>query len=159
MKKVVVMLFAAAMAMMASAASTDWKLTAAGMVGVDGTAFTGTFQVFAMGGGLEEAIEIYSGSGKASYSGVVVTTDKLAAGTTYDFYYVITDGDKGSLTSTTKSAMGAATGSASINWGNQKTYTSNADNWKSGGGDAPEPTSGLLLLIGGAMLALRRKQK
>ena len=28
-----------------------------------------------------------------------------------------------------------------------------------GGGDIPEPTSGLLLLIGGAMLALRRKQK
>ena len=157
MKKVVVMLVAAAMAMMASAASTDWKLTSAGMLGADGTAFTGTFQVFATGGDLTEAIEIYSGSGKASYSGVVVTTDKLAAGTTYDFYYVITDGDKGTLTSTTKSAMGAATGSASINWGNQKTYTSDANNWK--GGDVPEPTSGLLLLVGGAMLALRRKQK
>ena len=34
--------------------------------------------------------------------------------------------------------------------------------WKpagGGGGDVPEPTSGLLLLVGGAMLALRRKQK
>ena len=29
----------------------------------------------------------------------------------------------------------------------------------SGGGGVPEPTSGLLLLVGGAMLALRRKQK
>ena len=29
----------------------------------------------------------------------------------------------------------------------------------SGGGGAPEPTSGLLLLIGGSLLALRRKQK
>ena len=28
-----------------------------------------------------------------------------------------------------------------------------------GGGDIPEPTSGLLLVLGGAMLALRRKQK
>jgi len=28
-----------------------------------------------------------------------------------------------------------------------------------GGGDIPEPTSGFLLLVGGAMLALRRKQK
>ena len=28
-----------------------------------------------------------------------------------------------------------------------------------GSGDVPEPTSGLLLLVGGAMLALRRKQK
>ena len=33
--------------------------------------------------------------------------------------------------------------------------------WSSlgGGGDVPEPTSGLLLLVGGAILALRRKQK
>ena len=29
---------------------------------------------------------------------------------------------------------------------------------KTGGGDIPEPTSGLLLLVGGAMLALRRKR-
>ena len=35
-----------------------------------------------------------------------------------------------------------------------------AGGWQtSGGGDTPEPTSGLLLLVGGAMLALRRKQK
>ena len=37
-----------------------------------------------------------------------------------------------------------------------------AANWKtvsSGGGDVPEPTSGLLLLVGAGMLALRRKQK
>ena len=157
MKKVVVMLIAAAMAMMASAATTDWKFTSASMLGSDGNAFTGTFQVFASGGDLKEAVEIYSGSGKATYSGVVVTTDKLTAGTTYDFYYVITDGDKGSLQSTTKSVMGLATGSAAVSWGNQKTFTSDANNWK--GGDVPEPTSGLLLLIGGAMLALRRKQK
>ena len=31
--------------------------------------------------------------------------------------------------------------------------------WTSGSGGVPEPTSGLLLLLGGAMLALRRKQK
>ena len=29
---------------------------------------------------------------------------------------------------------------------------------KTGGGDVPEPTSGLLILLGGAMLALRRKR-
>ena len=28
-----------------------------------------------------------------------------------------------------------------------------------GSGDIPEPTSGLLLLVGGAMLALRRRQR
>ena len=31
--------------------------------------------------------------------------------------------------------------------------------WSAGGGGTPEPTSGLLLLIGGSLLALRRKQK
>ena len=30
--------------------------------------------------------------------------------------------------------------------------------WKGGSGDIPEPTSGLLLLVGGAMLALRRRR-
>ena len=32
-------------------------------------------------------------------------------------------------------------------------------NWGSGSGGIPEPTSGLLLLVGAGMLALRRKQK
>ena len=31
--------------------------------------------------------------------------------------------------------------------------------WQTSGGDIPEPTSGLLLLVGAGMLALRRKQK
>ena len=40
--------------------------------------------------------------------------------------------------------------------------TTGATGWNTNGGgstDVPEPTSGLLLLIGGAMVALRRKQK
>ena len=48
-----------------------------------------------------------------------------------------------------------------IQFGTQKTASQAA--WSGsvggGGGDVPEPTSGLLLLIGGAMMALRRKQK
>ena len=51
--------------------------------------------------------------------------------------------------------------SISIAFGTQKTASQQA--WSGsiggGGGDVPEPTSGLLLLIGGAMMALRRKQK
>ena len=41
---------------------------------------------------------------------------------------------------------------------NFKTSIEAAGGWPAGEG-APEPTSGLLLLVGGAMLALRRKQK
>lgn len=33
-----------------------------------------------------------------------------------------------------------------------------AGSWAKGGGDVPEPTSGLLLVLGGAMLALRRRR-
>ena len=51
----------------------------------------------------------------------------------------------------------------SLAFGSQATNSKIADNWKgvSGGSqpDVPEPTSALLLLMGGAMLALRRKQK
>ena len=49
----------------------------------------------------------------------------------------------------------------SVSFGTQKTASQAP--WSGsiggGGGDVPEPTSGLLLLIGGAMMALRRKQK
>ncbi len=41
---------------------------------------------------------------------------------------------------------------------NFSTAIANAGGWPAGEG-APEPTSGLLILVGGAMLALRRKQK
>ena len=60
------------------------------------------------------------------------------------------------------------TETASLKWGSQSTASQAAGAWANvktsggggtSGGDAPEPTSGLLLLVGGAMLALRRKQK
>ena len=157
MKKIVVTFVAMAMAFMVSAASTDWKFTAANLKGLDGNAFTGTFELYASGGDLEQAAVLYSGTGKASYANITFSTEALSAGTSYDFYYVITDGDKGSLTSTPKSVVALATGAASVNWGNQATYTGEAGNWKTSG--VPEPTTGLLLLIGGTLLALRRKQR
>jgi len=57
--------------------------------------------------------------------------------------------------------IGSTTAIASFGTGGQATFWNNAANWKSYGptGGVPEPTSGLLLLVGGAMLALRRKQK
>ena len=49
------------------------------------------------------------------------------------------------------------TGATSVAFGTMATFTQNAANWSSA--DVPEPTSGLLLLLGVAGLALRRKQK
>ena len=52
-------------------------------------------------------------------------------------------------------------GSTEVLFGSQKTATSSSTAWTNagGGGAVPEPTSGLLLLVGAGMLALRRKQK
>ncbi len=47
----------------------------------------------------------------------------------------------------------------SVAFGSQATNSKNSANWGSVSGSIPEPTSALLLLMGGAMLALRRKRK
>jgi len=47
-------------------------------------------------------------------------------------------------------ALGSQAASQTASWGTVP---------NSGSGDGPEPTSAMLLLVGGAMLALRRKQK
>ena len=65
-------------------------------------------------------------------------------------FTIPSDGSDASINFTT----GAGFVSASPKWGSTWTDTSGG-----GSGGVPEPTSGLLLLVGGAMLALRRKQK
>ena len=91
----------------------------------------------------------------------------LADGTDYSAYLVIFNGDtianSTSFFTTSVKAFTSFEGanSTSIAFGTQKTASQAP--WSGsiggGGGDVPEPTSGLLLLIGGAMMALRRKQK
>ena len=78
------------------------------------------------------------------YDGTDFLISGIASGKSY------TDNpDDGSTVSFSTDKMGA---------GSWATYTPAAPDPGPTGG-APEPTSGLLLLVGGAMLALRRKQK
>ena len=76
----------------------------------------------------------------------------VQSGDRYSFY------DAGQITGTT-----AASAPTSImvnpDWQGTATLTSGGFVVAHQSGGVPEPTSGLLLLIGGAMLALRRKQK
>ena len=56
-----------------------------------------------------------------------------------------------------KTGVAAATSTTSVAFGTMASATQNAANWTTAA--VPEPTSGLLLLLGVAGLALRRKQK
>lgn len=112
------------------------------------------------------------GSGVLNQSGVGSVTStasgkKLDVGT-YTAFLVLFDsasptaGDKYLLISGASGLtkeVGAATAAITFMTGNIADLVANAANWKSYGTNVPEPTSGLLLLVGGAMLALRRKQR
>jgi len=88
-----------------------------------------------------------------STTGRVFSDDNLAAGTAYNFYFIIEDSGK-QFNSAVKSATGADVGSTSIAFANQASATQAAGNWAA----VPEPTSGLLLILGMAGLALKRKR-
>lgn len=110
-----------------------------------------------------------TGATRITESGV----GSYSAGQTASFYAVVYDastiaGAQNYIVSDVVSATVPATGSnITVAFGSMKATTTanrfkNAlDNggWSSASGGIPEPTSALLLLVGGAMLALRRKQK
>ena len=72
------------------------------------------------------------------------------------FYAAVIADDGKSIAISTAKNINISTSAMSVSayWtpGNFTTYTPSS-------GDIPEPTSGLLLLVGAGMLALRRKQK
>ena len=83
-------------------------------------------------------------SGSLTAFAVVVDSTDLA---TAENYFIVSDG-------TTKTAtFTSATGTKMLAWGDQTSYTQGAGKWSA----VPEPTSGLLLLLGMAGLALKRK--
>ena len=79
------------------------------------------------------------------------------------FYYVLVSSDNQTFYVDPTAATVAAGNiyeKGSSGTGTLDTSTSaSSHTYASFGGGVPEPTSGLLLLVGGAMLALRRKQK
>ena len=81
------------------------------------------------------------------------------AGTSYDFYFVVTttyNEKEYTYTSPIKSATAQDVGAASVAFGNQATASRADGAWTTAA--VPEPTSGLLMLLGMAGLALRRRR-
>ena len=174
MKKLVMMLALVAAVISAKAASVDWKVTGAAaqenytvyLLASDpgNIASLDDLQAAAVG----SAVIAKKGSGSRATYG---TGDQTSAGANVTksgtYYYAIVSGSD----ATSFNYVGATQMANSVYdpnnqetspgvYGNLSAAQIAAGTSKSfGGGDVPEPTTGLLLLVGGAMLALRRKQK
>ena len=155
-------MLAAAIAVGFAANAASYKWTGANIYGADATTkFTGTAEIYAYLSTATKAdavkvtdVAITAGALNATYN----WTDAVV-GSTYNFYMVITDGDKVLDTSATtpaiiKAGVAQATTTQSVVMGNMQSATQAAGNWAA----VPEPTSGLMLLLGVAGLALKRKR-
>ena len=155
MKKILILAAAIVAGVVANAATFKW--TASNIYGADGTTkFSGqiSLMAYATADGIDKAFEATTFT--PTTAGVVNTTfssDAFVANTSYDFYMVISQGDR-TFTSAIKTSVAQATSVPTLGFGNMATATQNASNWQV----VPEPTSGLMLLLGVAGLALKRKR-
>ena len=172
MKKIMLALAVAVLAVAANAASFKW--TGANVYGADGTTkFTGTAEIYAYAtsGTIADAVKVtdafviggtFKSDAAGTATGYTFNWTEAVADQGYNFFFVLNDGGKEFNSATAdpsviKSGIAAATTTTSVIFGNMAPATQAASNWASA--DVPEPTSGLLLLLGVAGLALRRKQK
>ncbi len=117
---------------------------------------------------LEQTGITEGGRGTKTY-GVILdpsqNTSSYNENQTYNFYSVIVDptGKYYLKTADVEASTASSTVAIPMQWQAKDisglTWTSVPGGGGTGGEGAPEPTSGLLLLVGGALLALRRKRK
>ena len=169
MKKLLILAAVIVAGVAANAASFKW--TGANIYGSDGTTkFTGTAAIYAYltTETVADAVKVVdvnviSGTIKSDAEGTATgytyNWADATGGKTYNFYMIVEDGDKTfnsaiSDPSVIKQGAAAATSTTTVGFANMATATQNASNWQS----VPEPTSGLLMLLGMAGLALRRRR-
>ena len=155
MKKLVIMLVLMLVTVVANAASVKWN--AANIYASDGVSkFTGDVTLLCQE--LPDFVSTVKATATGAIPATTVALPDSAGGTTMHFYLTFVDDGK-TFTSDIKTVVIPTTATpATANFGNMQAATQDTSKW-GGGGDVPEPTSGLLLLVGGALLALRRKEK
>ena len=149
MKKLVILAAVAMVATCSQAASFKWG--ASGVKDVTGNnAYSGTATLYAIINGVDTVVDTTTMSGGAIVAASnVFSSDDFVGGTTYDFYYTMTDASGNVFTSGTKSSRAQATSTPQISFLATGSWATSP---------VPEPTSGLLMLLGVAGLALRRKR-
>lgn len=183
MKKLMILAVGAMLATVTNAAAVGWTLaTGSGttyandayqffVIGQKGTDSIATITALLDAG---SSVDSYAlGSGKIGSAGTGMTAANASGATLdagdYTAFFVLFDSASPTAgeskyvvvsgTSTLSKSIAATTASVTFASGNVSSMLSNASNWKSyGSSSVPEPTSGLLMLLGVAGLALRRKR-
>lgn len=182
MKKLIVFVIAGISAVIAQAAALDWSASQirdgwdTGANKIDGMAYlfvVGVNDVTESGiasliSGADSSSTLatsfegkYVGTGTVAAGGVSGQSNNFTATAPASAFFVVISGDNVYQSAASTIDSFETLGYTTMAFGSQKNATNNSSAWSSvgGGGDVPEPTSGLLLLVGGALLALRRKQK
>ncbi len=186
MKKIMIALAAVALAACANAAVVKWGTSS--VVTFNGTKLGGleaSLYIVGVGGEADALIDTLStatkpsgkkgvitsqtGSGQASYDytstiagGALVNTDNTDAGRQYYMVINYTDSTSGKAYTYTSSAVASSglsdkgLGTVSFTFNDAVVAAGAKDGWASAA--VPEPTSGLLMLVGLAGLALRRRR-
>lgn len=166
MKKVIILAVAIATAFVSQAATFKW--TGANIYDHTGTEkFTGTAAIYAYlstetAADAVKVIDVGVNAGSikdGSTTGYTYEWAGATVGSAYNFYMVIQDGDftfdsSASSPTVIKTGTAQATSTTGVVFGNMATATQASGNWAA----VPEPTSGLLMLLGMAGLALRRRR-
>ena len=142
MKKLIIAAAIVCAAVVSHAAAFSWE--GFDIVDINGDAFTGSATLYCV------ELPTITASGAVNAGELVgddFSSELFVADTNYNFYFTAADTAGNTYKSETVFAKALGVGANSISFEGNGTWTA-----------APEPTSGLLLLLGMAGLALKRKR-